>query len=173
MPRFAIVVAADEADGIGKNGKLPWHLKGDMAYFKRLTTEPPEPGVQNAVIMGRRTWESIPDRFRPLPQRLNVVISNDRELPLPHGAVRADSLDNALERLAATDGLGHVFVIGGGQVFREAVGHRDLEAVYLTRVHTRLPCDAYFSGTPPRLTLVAQSARQQEGDLTYDFRVFR
>ena len=173
MPRFAIVVAADEADGIGKSGQLPWRLKGDMAFFMRLTTEPPVPGSQNAVIMGRKTWESIPDKFRPLPQRLNVVISNNPELPLPAGVSRAISLDHALERLTTTVGLGHVFVIGGGQVFREAVAHRDLEVVYLTRVHTKIACDAHFPGIPAGLTLVSESEPQREGALLYDFCVFR
>ena len=173
MPRFAIVVAADEGGGIGLKGKLPWHLKGDMAYFRRLTQEPPSPDTVNEVIMGRVTWESIPDKFRPLTQRLNVVRSNNRELPLPAGVIRAHGLDDALGRLVITAGLGHVFVIGGGQILREAVEHRELDAVYLTRVHTRMVCDAHFAGVPPGLSLVSRSDRQVEGELAYDFCVFR
>ena len=104
MKRVSIVVAATPAGGIGKDGKLPWRLKGDMAFFKRITTacaaaaaavDSPDaaasaaegaeivkgdaPCRRNAVIMGRKTWESIPAKFRPLPQRLNIVLSMDPE----------------------------------------------------------------------------------------------
>jgi hypothetical protein len=73
-----VVVAATVTGGIGLGGKLPWSLPTDMAAFKRITTTLPAgaaAGVRNAVIMGRRTWLSIPPRFRPLPGRLNVVLS--------------------------------------------------------------------------------------------------
>ena len=75
-PSFAIVVAADEARGIGAGNTLPWKLPTEMAYFKRVTTVAP-PGRQNAVVMGRKTYESIPGKFRPLRDRLNVVLSRD------------------------------------------------------------------------------------------------
>ncbi|NBV41995.1 hypothetical protein EBR96_04420, partial [bacterium] len=72
VPRsFSIVVAADIADGIGQNGVLPWHLPKDMAYFKQITTAAPK-GMKNGVILGRTTWESLPERFRPLPKRHNI-----------------------------------------------------------------------------------------------------
>ena len=71
---FAIVVACDEVRGIGKGGTLPWKLPGEMAYFKRVTSEAAN-GKVNAVIMGRTTFDSIPPKFRPLPGRKNVVLS--------------------------------------------------------------------------------------------------
>ena len=69
------VVAASEQLGIGSGGQLPWRLPGDMAAFKRITTTTMTPGRENAVVMGRKTWESIPARFRPLPGRVNIVLS--------------------------------------------------------------------------------------------------
>ena len=73
---FQIVVAATKDEmGIGLDGALPWRLPKDMAYFKAVTSRVDEPGARNAVIMGRKTWESIPAKFRPLPGRLNVVLS--------------------------------------------------------------------------------------------------
>lgn len=70
-----IVVAATKKLGIGKGGGMPWKLPGDMAYFKDLTTRTADSSKQNAVVMGRKTWESIPPKFRPLPGRVNVVLS--------------------------------------------------------------------------------------------------
>ena len=72
---FQLVVAAAKNMGIGKEGGLPWSLPGDMAYFKDLTSRTRDAAKQNAVIMGRRTWESIPAKFRPLKGRINVVLT--------------------------------------------------------------------------------------------------
>jgi dihydrofolate reductase len=78
---FDLVVAATLKGGIGQSGKLPWRLKGDMAFFKQLTTTTTtaQKGKRNVVVMGRKTWESIPSNFRPLPNRVNVVLSRRPE----------------------------------------------------------------------------------------------
>ncbi len=76
MSPFTIIVAATKANGIGVNGSLPWKLSKELKYFAQVTTNASE-GRQNAVIMGRNTWESIPKKFRPLPRRKNVVISTN------------------------------------------------------------------------------------------------
>jgi dihydrofolate reductase len=76
MSRLTIIVAATVSNGIGKNGILPWHIPQDLKYFAKATSNAPE-GTQNAVVMGRNTWESIPAKYRPLKERLNVVISHD------------------------------------------------------------------------------------------------
>jgi dihydrofolate reductase len=137
---FDIVVAADREWGIGKDNALPWpKLKGDLAHFKRVTSEAPD-GQRNAVIMGRRTWESAEVAGRPLPRRLNVVISR-RELAVPDGVVAAHSLDEAL---AATAGAATTFVVGGAQIFREAIEHPALRYVYLTRVDGAFGTDTHL-----------------------------
>jgi len=76
MIRLSIIVAATTANEIGKNGRLPWCIHEDMKYFMHVTQHAPE-GTQNAVIMGRKTWESIPAKYKPLSKRLNIVISNN------------------------------------------------------------------------------------------------
>ena len=81
MTRLTLIVAATRNNGIGQNSQLPWRLAKEMAYFKRVTTNAPE-GSMNAVVMGRNTWESIPQRFRPLDKRLNIVISSSKNYQL-------------------------------------------------------------------------------------------
>ncbi len=137
---FDVVVAADLDWGIGKTAGLPWpKLKGDLAHFKRVTTEALA-GQRNAIIMGRRTWESTEVAGRPLPRRLNIVISRNM-LIAPEGVVAARSLDEALDSAAATRDIASTFVVGGAQIFREAFAHSALRSVYLTRVEGRFGCD--------------------------------
>jgi len=80
MSRVTLIVAATTNNGIGQAGKLPWRLPQEMQYFARVTTgEPDDKGKKNAVVMGRATWESIPRRFRPLPGRINFVVSQQAD----------------------------------------------------------------------------------------------
>ena len=134
---FDLVVAADLDWGIGKDNGLPWpRLKGDLAHFKAVTSTA-SAGQRNAIVMGRRTWESREVGARPLPNRVNVVVSRST-LIVPEGVVAARTLDDAI----AVSGVESIFVIGGAQIFREAFTHPALRFVYLTRVEGRFGCDA-------------------------------
>lgn len=160
-----LVVASDEAGGIGKDGDLPWSLPGDMRHFRRLTRRAPK-GRRNAVIMGRRTWDSIPERFRPLAGRLNIVVSRRPDLPLPEAARLAHSLEGALE--AASEAAA-VFVIGGAMLYAEALSHPSARVVHLTRVRARVSCDTFLPPLGAEWVLEEVSAAKTENGLTYDF----
>jgi dihydrofolate reductase len=161
---FDVVVAADLSDGIGKDGQVPWHLPGDLAHLKRLTTETDVPGTHNAVLMGRVTWESIPDRFRPLPGRLNVVISRQINLALPPDVVRADSLSHALELARAPALVERIFVLGGAEIYRQALAMDGCRRIYLTRVLARHDCDAFFPAIPTRFRREALLSEGSDGE---------
>ena len=133
---FDIVVAADLDWGIGKANGLPWpKLRGDLQHFKRITSTASE-GRRNAVVMGRKTWESKEVACKPLPNRLNVVLTHS-ELAAPPGVIVAHSFDGAL----AVDDVETVFVVGGAGVIRAAIERDDLRFVYLTRIQQRFDCD--------------------------------
>lgn len=109
------LVWAEAAGGvIGADGGMPWHVPEDLAHFKALTLGAP-------VIMGRRTWDALPGRFRPLPGRTNVVVTRQGAWRA-EGATRAGSLDEAL---ALTAGAPRVWVLGGGELFRSAIDRAD------------------------------------------------
>lgn len=140
---FDCVVAADRAWGIGKNNALPWpKLKGDMAHFKRITCEAPE-GRRNAIVQGRRTWESAEVQGRPLPRRINIIVSRGAQA-LPDGVLAARSLDDALAAAAAVPDIATTFVIGGAQLLREALVHPGLRYVYFTRIDAVFDCDTFL-----------------------------
>jgi dihydrofolate reductase len=125
-----------QADGgvIGLDGGIPWHLPEDLAHFKQLTTG-------STVLMGRLTWESIPDRFRPLPGRRNLVLSHNADW-IAEGAERVGSLDEA-RALAETD----LWVIGGAQVYAAALPIAD--RVVVTYVDGAFPGDAFAPALVP------------------------
>ncbi|KAK1768609.1 dihydrofolate reductase [Phialemonium atrogriseum] len=159
-PELTLIVAATRDMGIGLNGTLPWTgLKKEMAYFARVTKRLPpqtQPPAINAVIMGRKTWDSIPSKFRPLKGRLNIVISRSPSTSASttastssgdEGPVHATSLEQALEQLRAarSSSSGRVFVVGGAQVYGAALGSGLARRVLLTRVLTGgIECDTFF-----------------------------
>lgn len=170
MKELAIVVAADEAGGIGRGGSLPWRLPGEMAYFKRLTSEAPS-GSENAVLMGRRTYESIPAKFRPLPGRRNVVLTRDATYQAP-GALTVHSLAEALAAVDHNPAIAQLFVVGGSEVYAQALAHPRCTRVYLTRVHAQFACDAHFPDFEADFARKASDGPHREGELTYSFELW-
>ena len=164
MSQLDIVVAADEAWGIGKNEQIPWRLPGDMRWFKELTCTQEPVGTLSIVIMGRKTWDSIPDRFRPLPGRLNVVVSRNPTLALPEGVRLASSVAEALEKSAG----GRVFCIGGGEIYRSAMEMPTCRRIYLTRVFGQFECDTFFQEPGPEWTLSPLRESTEENGTRYD-----
>ncbi len=173
MIPFNIIVAVDENSGIGKGGKLPWHLSADLKHFKAITTKTTSPGKKNAVIMGRKTWDSLPEKFQPLPGRINIVLSRNEALSLPDGVLKAESLEKAINLVqdSLKDAVEEVFVIGGAEVFCAAIGASDsAKKIYVTRILKNFHCDTVL----PKHFLsnfkkVAETPPTTEGDISFAF----
>eukprot|EP00760_Papus_ankaliazontas_P022921 PhM_4_TR19075/c0_g1_i1/m.716/K13998/DHFR-TS; dihydrofolate reductase / thymidylate synthase len=149
---FHLVVGATNSGGIGHNGALPWKLPTDMKRFKEVTTAPSAKSVtgkSNAVIMGRKTWESIPEKFRPLADRVNIIVSTTLKEAPAAGTHVAPSLRAALDLCVSPSLLStidRVFVIGGTSLFAEALDAtsevgQHLASIYLTRVEKDYECN--------------------------------
>lgn len=168
---FSIIVAADEANGIGKDGRLPWHLPGDMAFYKRTTISAPE-GKTNVVIMGRKTYDSIPAKFRPLKDRINIVLSRALEYREDKGTMLTRSLDEALRLAAGLANVQRVFVIGGGQIYSDALERADCTEILLTRVHARFDCDTHLPPFEQAFVLTHSDGPHPDGDTPYTFETY-
>ncbi len=131
MTEVVIIAAVAKNRVIGKDNQLIWAIPEDMAHFKALT-------AGHTVIMGRKTWESLPPRFRPLPGRRNIVISRQADYAAP-GAELADSLENALQRAATA---ATAFIIGGEQIYAQAMALAD--RLEITEVDLEPEGDAWF-----------------------------
>lgn len=129
---LSFIVAVSDNNAIGVNNQLPWHLPEDLKFFKRTTLGKP-------VIMGRKTYESL---GKPLPGRLNIVLSQSGNVTLPDEVLLYDSLTEATERVEE-EPVEEAFVIGGGKIFELAIPYVD--RMYITRVHTIIEgADAFF-----------------------------
>lgn len=164
-------MACDKNLGIGKNNRLPWRLPGDMKYFRQITSTQVD-NLKNAVIVGRKTWESIPEKMRPLPGRLNVVLTRDKNYKVPQGAVVSHSLDQALEKLEEEE-IGKIFVIGGAEIYQESLRHPLVDLIYLTEISSVFDCDAFFPDYRDNFELLCESDVQKEDGIEYRFKVFK
>jgi dihydrofolate reductase len=155
---LAIVVAYAENRAIGYRGGLPWRLPSDLRRFRELT-------IGHTVLMGRRTFESLPDAHRPLRERRNVVVSANPDFVAPGGEVHV-SLDAAL----ATCGE-DCFAIGGASIYEQTLPRAD--RIYATHVEASPPGDVFFPALAPTDWRCAQeSERIFENELSFVFRTY-
>ncbi|CAD5205882.1 unnamed protein product [Bursaphelenchus okinawaensis] len=134
----------DRTRGIGKNGTLPWHLPQDFKQFVRLTTETTDQNKRNAVIMGRKCWESIPNKFRPLKNRLNVVLSTSIAPSQTDDVVFCKSLEDALQILESNDKIETIWNIGGRQLYQLGLTTPNIHKIYLTEIQNDFETDVDF-----------------------------
>lgn len=187
LPSLTLIVATTPSLGLGYNGGLPWPpLKADLAFFARITKRPPPSShrnrnisagncslndqmTTNAVIMGRKTWESIPPKFRPLRGRINVVVSRQagkldgkdgevlmrvgsieeglrqlQQLNRSHNAASSSEGDQLKRNQQENFALGRVFVIGGAEIYATALQMDCCERILWTRIEKEWECDVWF-----------------------------
>jgi dihydrofolate reductase len=146
---FEIIVAVDENNAIGRAGEIPWYIPEDLRRFKDMTMKTSK-GKYNAVIMGRKTYLSIPQKFRPLAGRLNIVLSQQKEISTELRDVKVmGSLDAALNHAWSNPEVDRVFIIGGETIYAEAIKSQSCKCIHLTRVYRKHSnCDAFFPSIP-------------------------
>ena len=134
--KCSLIVAVDEQGGIGKNNNQRWYLPADMKFFKETTSG-------HVVILGRKNYESIPERFRPLPNRLNIVISRNTNYET-NGAELVQSLDAALNLGRELQPESTQFIIGGGEIYKWSLDENRVDEMYVTHVHHVFDADTFF-----------------------------
>jgi dihydrofolate reductase len=196
---FSLIAAVDLNRGIGLKGALPWRLIRDRQFFKILTTSkepvsvqrefgiiplkqepspfsPSEPDDQaaqriNAVIMGRKTWDSLPDAFRPLPLRYNVILSRNDDVKSGPGFYFSKSFEEAL-RIVSRREIGNIYVIGGASIFRLAVNHPGCKRIYLTEIMHEFGCDVFFPELTEHYLEIGCSEFLEEKSIRFRFKIF-
>jgi dihydrofolate reductase len=161
---FSMIAAmAKGTRGIGKDGKLPWKNKTDMKYFKNITTQRLNENKFNAVIMGRRTFESLGGKL--LPNRINICITRKKEIEDKYDCLTFSSLDEALFFLYGCPEIESIFVIGGEMLFKEAIEHKDCRELLINEIDCRgLPDDDVSAGSPKLAQMRSHCANEEECD---------
>ncbi len=155
-PRIALIYARAANGVIGHEGRMPWHLPEDLAHFRALTQGHP-------VIMGRKTWDSLPARFKPLPGRRNIVLTRQTSWQAD-GAEKAENLQQALGLCA---GLEQVWVMGGAQIYAQALplAHR----IEVTEIHQDFQGDAFVPPLGSQWRQTSRLSAQSSTGLNYSF----
>ena len=160
--RISLIAALGRDRAIGYQGKLIWQIPGDLPRFKALTMGHP-------VIMGRKTWESLPENFRPLPGRTNIVVTRSGWYEAP-GATVVHSFPEALSHARDAEGSEEIFVIGGQEMYQCALPFAT--RLYLTLVDDEQPGDTFFPAYEEEFkTIMSDEAHEHEG-LKYRYVTF-
>lgn len=130
---LSIIVAVAENNVIGKDNKLIWHLPMDMKFFKEKT-------IGHCVITGRKNYESIPEKYRPLPGRTNIIVTRQTNYSAP-GAIIVNTIEEAFNT-AKSKGETECFIIGGAEIYSHTISVAD--KIYLTKIHNKFEGDTYF-----------------------------
>lgn len=161
--KVSLIVAVSENQVIGKNNDLVWHLPDDMKFFKDTTEA-------HHVIMGRKNFESIPHKYRPLPKRTNVIVTRQASLEA-EGCLVVSSVREALEK-AKEAGDTEPFIIGGGQIYKHALENNMVDRIYLTRIHENFDGDTFFPELGPEWRLMHSEKKFADDrhfcDFTYE-----
>lgn len=164
--KISIIVAIAKNNAIGKNNDLLWKLPADMKYFKEKT-------MGHCVLTGRKNYESIPEKFRPLPGRTNIVVTRDKSYNAP-GAHVVDSIEAGIE-FARSTGETELFIIGGGQIYMECMVKNLVDTLYVTHVNEVFEADTFFPAFNPHKwhkTLSEMCSPDEKNAYAYEFAVY-
>jgi len=145
-----------------------------MIFFKDITSRTKDKTKQNDVIMGRITYLSIPDKYRPLKNRFNCVISrqDSSSLGFPEEVMVAESFDRALQLCGSNNQVENIFVIGGEQVYTEAIQHPLCDVIHYTRLETNIDCTVFFPEIPKNYSLTEKREKKEENGIQFEFQTY-
>jgi dihydrofolate reductase len=173
---FHIIAAIDQNQGIGYQGTIPWQCSQDLIYFKKLTTQVSSQHKKNACIMGRKTWESLPEKFKPLPNRLNIILTTSQTYPHPENVLLFSNFDQVLQVLNQkpySSEIENIFVIGGEQLYKEAINNPSCHKLYLTHIKAQFPCDSFFPNYQAFTQEIHHSPIYTENNLSFYFSIYQ
>lgn len=175
--KINLILAVDEKNWIWKDNSIPWEIPSDLKYFQKITTENEDLAKLNAVIMGRKTCQSIPAKKKPLSNRVNCIITksiktNDTDSSLDDFTLYFNSLEKCLEELKNKENIEKIFVIWWASLYNDFLKWKLLnfvEKIYLTKVKWDFDCDTFFDWIPKNFVVENYSEDFQENGFTFSF----
>lgn len=148
---LSIIAGISQNNCIGLNGQLPWNIPEDLKHFREVTTG-------KTVLMGRKTWESLPEKFRPLPNRINLIITRQTDYVVPAGVEVYATIEEAVVKHPE-----EIVVIGGAEIYKQTIMQAD--RLYITHINQTIAGDAFF----PEIDMAVwqESARQDHDGFSF------
>ena len=178
MKKFSIILAVDEKNWVGKDNDLAWKISADLKYFKKITASTKNFSNTNAVVMWRKTWESIPQKYRPLPYRINCILSRtitqeSKDSQEDDLVLYFNSVESCLEELETKTDLEQIFIIGWANIYNQLLDHPRLENIYLTQVYWDYNCDVFFDGVPDNFVVSERLGKKVEDGVEFEWQVYK
>lgn len=152
-PKISMIVAIDSKSGMGKSNSIPWNLPQDLARFRKLTKG-------HTIIMGRKTWDSLPRK--PLPDRINMIVTRSLDIKVPNGVSINNSLEEAIVE-AKEHEQEEIFIIGGAQIFAQAIEKGIVDRLYLTEIKADFDCDTFFPEYSEFNKIINEESHEENG----------
>ena len=163
-----IIVAHCRNRGIGFQNQLPWRLSADLKRFKELTIG----DGNNAVIMGRNTWASLPSGYKPLPKRENIVLTTEVDKPVISDTNDTPILMPSLKetiKYCKERKISQMWIMGGELLYKTALNTVDIDNIYITNIDNDFPCDTFFPIVPSYFHLDSETPWFKENEMSYRF----
>ncbi len=152
---LSLIAGISQNNCIGHNGQLPWHIPEDLKHFREVT-------AGKTVLMGRKTWESLPEKFRPLPNRTNLIITRQTDYSVPAGVEIYTTIEEAVTKHPE-----EVIVIGGAEIYKQTIDQAD--RLYITHINQTVTGDAFF----PEIDLNVWKEIEREDHEGYSFVTYK
>lgn len=163
------ILAVDDKLWFWKDNSLPWKLWKDMNFFKQMTLSTEDEKKINAVIMWRKTWESIPENFRPLLWRLNCILTREKKSSDIENILYFSSLKKSLEALNKIETVENIFIIWWASLYNSILKNSNLRNIFLTRVQWNFDCDIFFDWIPSSFELFKKHEVLEESWIKFNF----
>jgi dihydrofolate reductase len=176
--KFDMILAIDEKNWVWKAGDLAWHVPSDMKYFKKITSETKDLAKMNAVVMWKNTWNSLPAKFRPLPDRINCVLSHNLNKDniwsqIDDFVLYFNSFEHCLSELESKENIENIFVIWGATLYNSVINNEFLDKIYITKIKWDFNCDVHFSGIPEDFVVESYTDWEEENWVEFSFWVYK
>ena len=176
--KFNIILATDSKNWIWKDNNLAWKISEDLKYFKQITENTQDLAKLNAVIMGRKTWESIPSKFRPLPNRINCILSRslkyeDTNSKIDNYVLHFNDFEHCLEELEKKENVENIFLIGWASLYNQFINHPKLDKIYLTKVEWDYNCDVFFDWVQDNFVVESYTDTKDENWVKFSFWIYK
>lgn len=167
-----MILATDDKGGIGKEWKLPWHLPSDLKFFKEITTTTLSSKKKNLVVMWRKTWDSLPEKVKPLPWRENIILSKDPNYKAPEGVKAYNDISLIIKEYSERQDIETLFIIWGASIYADALKREIVDKIYLTKIIGDFNCDTFFTWVPGNYKLEGMSDTLQDNGIMYQWHTY-